>query len=92
VLDNVFNQFELVTTYVNVVLLQDQPSPLMTGAAPLRQNLHSSRGGNNTPASKAQQLYSRVIRVAAAIQHVSRLLTLRLSFLTTYMQPKHPCS
>ncbi|WIA31955.1 hypothetical protein OEZ86_002812 [Tetradesmus obliquus] len=48
---------------------QDQPSPLMTGAAPLRQNLHSSRGGNNTPASKAQQLYSRVIRVASAIQH-----------------------
>lgn len=45
----------------------------MTGAAPLRQNLHSSRGGNNTPASKAQQLYSRVIRVASAIQHVSRL-------------------
>lgn len=50
--------------------LQDNPSPLMTGTAPLRQHIASSRA-QGSPAGKASQLYSRVIRVAAAIQHVS---------------------
>ncbi|KAF8071059.1 SPBC16D10.01c [Scenedesmus sp. PABB004] len=49
----------------------DTTSPLMMGGAPLRSHLSTPRGGGGgaTPAGKANTLYSRIIRVASAIQH-----------------------